>query len=307
MVALGGNAFVPPDGGLTMAGQFAFAAEAMGHLLPVFEGFGSVVITHGNGPQVGHMLTRVEAALGEAYAVPLEVCVAESEGELGYVLVQSLHNVLHEAGHARAVVSLITQVEVAADDPAFDRPDKPIGPFYDEQGAERLRREGFTVVDDAGRGFRRVVPSPEPLAIVESEVVDALVQLGVIVVAAGGGGVPVVRRGGRLEGVDAVIDKDRASALLAERIGADTLLVLTGVPAAYRDFGTPEATPIGRVTPEEVRALLAEGHFAPGSMAPKMEAAARFVARTGGRCVVTDPASLAAALSGEAGTLVERG
>jgi carbamate kinase len=306
VIALGGNAFVAAGEPLTMGGQVRFAHEAMRALLPVFESGAEVVLTHGNGPQVGHMLVRVEQSLGAAYEIPLEVCVAESEGELGYVLAQSLHNVLAERALARLVVSVLTQVEVDPGDPAFGRPTKPIGPFYEEARAKELRARGYAVVEDAGRGFRRVVPSPVPLAIVEADVVAKLLALGVVVVAAGGGGVPVVRRGERLEGVDAVIDKDRASALLAKRVGADLLLVLTGVPCAYIGFGTSARAPVGRVTPAEVRALASEGHFPEGSMGPKMEAAADFVDATGGVAIVTDPRSVGEALAGRAGTRVER-
>jgi carbamate kinase len=307
VIALGGNAFVAAGEPLTMGGQVRFAHAAMGALLPIFESGAEVVITHGNGPQVGYMLARVEQSLGAAYEIPLEVCVAESEGELGYVLAQSLHNVLAEHAIARPVVSILTQVEVDPNDPAFARPTKPIGPFYHEGRAMELRARGFAVAEDAGRGYRRVVPSPVPRAIVEADVVAKLLALGVVVVAAGGGGVPVVRRGERLEGVDAVIDKDRASALLAEHVGADLLLVLTGVPCAYTGFGTDAEAPIGRVTPAEVHALAARGHFPEGSMGPKMEAAADFVEATGGVAIVTDPTSVADALEGRAGTRIESG
>ena len=289
-----------------MAGQFAFARKAVEQLMPLFAAGSEVVIGHGNGPQVGHMLARVEQSLGEAYAIPLEVCVAESEGELGYVLQQTLHNALAEHGVRRPVVSIVTQVVVDPNDAAFGRPTKPIGPFYDRPRADRLRREGFEVVEDAGRGWRRVVASPEPLEIVEAEVVDALMKLGVLVIAAGGGGVPVVREGGTLRGVDAVVDKDLAAVLLGRRLNADRLVILTGVPCAYRDFGSAAQSPIGRIAPEEARRLAAEGHFAPGSMSPKIEAATRF-AEGGGRAIICALSNLSSALQGNAGTIVEAG
>ncbi|MGF1469050.1 MAG: carbamate kinase [Sandaracinaceae bacterium] len=303
VVALGGHAFVPPHGPLTMAAQFAFAEAAVEALVPVLERF-EVVLTHGNGPQVGHMLTRVERALGQAYALPLEVCVAETEGELGYVLAQTLHNVLADRGVRRPVASLLTQVVVDGDDPAFARPTKPVGPVYGPAEAARMEAAGFAMAEDRGRGLRRVVPSPEPRAILDVEIVDALLDRGALVVAAGGGGVPVVEQpGGRLRGVDAVIDKDRVSCLLAERIGARLLLILTGVPNAYRDFGTPDASPIGAVSIGALRGLLEAGHFAPGTMGPKVEAALRFASSgPDRRAVITDPPSLAAALEGRAGT-----
>jgi carbamate kinase len=307
VVALGGNAFAHRADELTMSGQQGFAEEAMRSLVPLFASGADVVLTHGNGPQVGHMLVRVERSLGAAYELPLSVCVAETEGELGYVLAQSLHNVLAEHGLLRPIASMLTQVEVDATDPAFAAPEKPIGPFYDHTRAEALRASGFPVVEDAGRGWRRVVPSPAPLAIVEQEVIVKLLEHGVIVVAVGGGGIPVVRKGERLDGVDAVIDKDRASALLAECIGADLLLVLTGVPSAYTDFTSAARAPIGEARSSDVRALAREGHFPPGSMGPKMEAAVRFVEATSGTAIITDPAHVAEALAGRAGTIVRRG
>lgn len=305
VVVLGGNAFAPPGAPLTMAGQFRFARDALASLGPLLDPSIELFVGHGNGPQVGHMLIRVEEALGKAYALPLEVCVAESEGELGYVLSQSLGNLLRERGTPRPIASLLTQVVVDADDPGFDRPDKPVGPFYDADQAAALRAEGFAVKEDAGRGFRRVVASPEPREVIDWKVIDALLSLGVVVIAAGGGGVPVTRdAGGELRGVDAVIDKDLSAALLAGLLGADLLVILTGVDGAYRDFGTPSATRIDRLTAAEARALAAEGQFAPGSMGPKMEAAARFAAQ-GGRAIICDPPSLTAALEGRAGTTVE--
>lgn len=304
VVVLGGNAFAPPSAPLTMAGQFAFAHQALRALGPLLDPHVELVVGHGNGPQVGHMLVRVEASLGEAYALPLEVCVAESEGELGYVLAQTLSNLFRERGTPRPIASLLTQVEVRRDDPAFAHPDKPVGPFYDRARADALIAEGFTVKEDAGRGYRRVVPSPEPQAILDVEVIDALLRLGVVVVAVGGGGIPVVRERGLLRGIDAVIDKDRTAALLGARIGAELLVILTCIDGAYLDFGKPSARRLSRVTPDEVLRLAAEGHFAAGSMGPKIEAAARFASVPGRRAVICDPSSLAETLSGRAGTTV---
>lgn len=304
VVVLGGNAFQAPEAPLTMAGQFRFAREVLTKLLPLLAPDVELVLGHGNGPQVGHILTRVEESLGRAYAIPLEVCVAESIGELGYVLQQSLQNVLAEHGIARSVVSVLNQVVVSGADPAFGKPTKPIGPFYDAARAAELRKAGFELREDAGRGFRRVVASPEPVEVIEVDVVRRLVEMGVIVIAAGGGGVPVVRAGGRVHGVDAVVDKDFAAALIGDEIDAELLLIVTSVPCAYRDFGTSRAAPLRRVTPEEVRTLAKAGHFAPGSMGPKMEAAARFAERPGRRSIVCDAPSLERALRAEAGTIV---
>jgi carbamate kinase len=305
VVVLGGNAFAPPGAPFTMAGQFRFAHEALATLGPLLDRDVELVVGHGNGPQVGHMLVRVEEALGKAYALPLEVCVAESEGELGYVLAQTLGNLSRERGAPRPIASLLTQVEVDPRDPAFGGPDKPVGPFYDAAQADALRAKGFAVREDAGRGFRRVVPSPEPRAIVDVEIVSGLLSMGAIVVAAGGGGIPVTRApDGTLRGLDAVIDKDLTAAVLAQAIGAELLVILTAIDAAYLDHGTDRRRPLRRASPAEVRAHAAEGHFAPGSMGPKMEAAARFASRAGCRAVICDPPSLAEALAGRAGTSV---
>lgn len=304
VIALGGNAFATPGESLTMAGQFRFAELLAHHLAPLFRNDRQIVLTHGNGPQVGQMLVRVEEALGKAYAVPLEVCVAESEGELGYVLQQSVYNVLRATGGSPRIAGVLTQVVVAADDPAFALPTKPVGQFYSAEQAEQLRQRGFHVCEDAGRGYRRAVPSPRPLRIVETEVIDMLLKLGVIVIAVGGGGIPVMERDGQLAGVEAVVDKDLASAVLGAALGARELLILTGVPCAYRDFGTTRQTPLGRLTVAEAGQLLAEGHFAPGSMQPKVEAAIQFAQRPGCRAMICDSASAMAAMVGAAGTII---
>lgn len=305
VVVLGGNAFAKPGTPLTMAGQFAFASEVLSKLRPLFEGRSPVILTHGNGPQVGHILTRVEVALGQAYAIPLEVCVAESEGELGYVLEQTLHNLLAEWHVPRPIVTLLTQVVVDPADPAFVNPTKPIGPFYSAVQADEMRQKGFVVRDDAGRGFRRVVPSPAPSEIIEIDVMRMLLEAGVFVICGGGGGIPVVREAGRLRGVEAVIDKDLTSALLGEMLGARRMIILTGVPNAFRDFNTPKQQPLGRIGVCEARQLLRAGHFAPGSMGPKIEAAIQFASRTGARAIICDPTDLSAALRGNAGTIIE--
>lgn len=321
MLVLGGNAFAAADRPLTMAGQFEFARAALQSLKPLLADRRDLVITHGNGPQVGHMLIRVEQALGKAYAVPLEVCVAESEGELGYVIEQTLHNLLVEWGLRRPIAGLLTEVVVDAADPAFANPTKPVGPFYTAEQAAELKRKGFAVREDAGRGFRRVVPSPQPREIVDVAVVETLLAAGAIVVAAGGGGIPVIDDGGplnacvtahpsgagTLRGVEAVVDKDLTSALLGAAIDARLMIILTDVPCAYRNFGTPEQSPIGCVTLDGGRRLLDEGHFAAGSMRPKIEAALQFSARPGQRTIICNVDTLEQALAGAGGTIVERG
>lgn len=304
IVLVGGGALAPNDEPLTMAAQFDRADRALERMLPLFEDDRELVFSHGNGPQVGHMLTRVEAALGEAYSIPLEVCVAESEGELGYVLVQSLHNVLRRHGLERSVTSLLTQTLVDPDDPALAQPVKPIGPVYDAESAARLRDQGFAMTEARDGHWRRVVPSPEPQGIVEVDVVQELLRAGVIVVAAGGGGIPVFRTPeGGLDGLDAVVDKDLVGALLACALGADEMIVLTSVPCAYLDFDGPDPRPLERVTASEVERLAAEGHFGAGTMAPKMEAGRRF-AMHGGTTLICDIDHLADALEGRAGTRI---
>lgn len=305
VVALGGNAFVSPDRPLTMAGQFEFAQQALQQLRPVLGPDSQLLISHGNGPQVGYELVRVEAALGKAYAVPLDVCVAESEGELGYVLSQSLYEVLAQEGHQRPIASLLTQVVVDAHDPAFQNPTKPVGGFFSAEQAAALRQRGFQVREDAGRGYRRVVPSPRPVEIIEATVIRQMLEWGIIVIAAGGGGIPVVRRDGALRGVEAVVDKDLTAALLAHQLDAQQLIILTDVAHAYRDYGTPCQKAVGRTSPADLRTLVQKGHFAPGSMLPKIEAAIQFVDRLGRRAIVTNPAQLPQALSGAAGTIVD--
>jgi len=302
VISLGGNAFVGRGDGLTMAGQFAFAADTLAPLETVLRGDDQLLITHGNGPQVGFILTRVEAALGKAYRLPLEVCVAESEGEIGYVLQQTLYNL--GRGH-RPVATVLTQVVVAADDPAFGSPSKPIGPWFAPAQAASLATRGVPLLRDArGRG-RRVVASPKPLRIVEAAVIARMLDIGVVAIAAGGGGIPVIERDGRLAGVEAVVDKDLATALLARELRADALVLVTGVAGVYRDFGTPMARLLRRAHPDELAVLAAQGQFPEGSMGPKVAAAAQFARATGRRAVICQPADLGAALRGDAGTRVE--
>ena len=307
IVVLGGNAFVSPGRPLTMAGQFRYASEAVSHLKPLLGADTELLISHGNGPQVGHILTRVEQTIGQAYSLPLEVCVAESEGELGYLLQQVLYNQLIDSKVERSVVCLLSQVVVDSEDPAFNHPTKPVGPFLDAKEAQRLREVGQRVAEDSGRGLRRVVASPQPIEILEEAVIRQLLEQNVIVIAAGGGGIPVVREEGHLHGVEAVIDKDSTAALLGVGVDAELLVILTGVPAAYRHFRTPSQSPIGQIKCQQAEKFLREGHFAPGSMRPKIEAAVRFASRGHRRSIICDPFSLEAALRGEAGTIIEQG
>ncbi len=304
VVAIGGNAFVAPGASLTVQGELGYARDALACPEPFIGPAVELVVTHGNGPQVGHQLDRAERSRESSYALPLDVCVAQTQGELGYILAQALREVLARRGVERPVAALVTQVEVDEGDAAFQRPSKPVGPLLDAEGKEALCRRGLTVGQDARGGYRRVVPSPEPRRVLEADAIRMLLAAGVAVVACGGGGVPIVpvRRGCR--GVEAVIDKDLTSALLADVIGAEILVILTDVPCAYTAFRTPYQAPVQRVTSARARALLSAGHFAPGSMAPKIEACARFASVAGRRAVVCDPPRLAAALRGESGTIV---
>ena len=301
LVSLGGNAFVPENERMTMGGQFEFAAATLAPLAAMLSDRRQLLITHGNGPQVGYILTRVEEALGKAYSLPLEVCVAESEGEIGYVLQQTIHNLM---GGRRPVTTLLTQVVVEEDDEAFAHPTKPIGPWFDPAQVALLEQAGIALVyDGRGRG-RRVVPSPRPGRIVESDIVRQLLELGIIVIAAGGGGIPVIEQDGKLQGVEAVVDKDLASAMLAIATRADQLVLVTGVAGVYTDFGSDNARLIARTHPDELDAWHAQGHFPPGTMGPKVEAAIQYVRATGKRAVICQPADLVAACRGEGGTVV---
>ena len=305
VAVLGGHVFVTPGQPLTMSGQFHLAQDAVEHLRPFLADDIELVLSHGNGPQVGHILIRVEEAVGKAYDIPLDVCVAESEGELGYVLEQSLYNLMADKGVRRPIASLLTQVVVDKDDPAFANPSKPIGPFYDQDQADELRRRGFPVREDAGRGYRRVVPSPAPQEIVGARIIARLLEMGVLVIAAGGGGIPVVRGEHGLCGVEAVIDKDLTAALLADGLEAEWLIILTDVPCAYENFGTERQSPVGRISVTQAQRLVEEGHFASGSMRPKMEAAIRFASKSGRKVAICDLPSLGEALSNRAGTIIE--
>jgi carbamate kinase len=278
----------------TAAEQLANLRRAVAALEPLL-GEPGLVVTHGNGPQVGNELLRQERAAEEAPPLPLWLAVAQTQAEIGALICAELRPALERSEPA----CVLTHVRVAADDPAFDRPTKPIGPFYSAEEGERLGRErGWAMVSDANRGHRRVVPSPAPLEIVELDVIRRLVEANAVVIACGGGGIPVVRRGGRLAGVDAVIDKDRASALLAQGLGAERLVVLTEVPAVYRRFGEPEQERIRELSRAEAETLLPE--LAEGSMRPKVESALAF----DGETLITDFDSLEDALAGRAGTRI---
>ncbi|MBE3598616.1 MAG: carbamate kinase [Limnochordaceae bacterium] len=307
VVALGGNAILRPGQKGTAADQRHSLRSTSRQLVRLIQRGHRVVVTHGNGPQVGAILLQQEAGRSAGVpAMPLDVCGAQSQGLLGYLIQQSLYNELVRANIEKSVVTLVTQTVVDPEDPAFSRPTKPIGPFYDAAEARRLAAEtGYHYVEDAGRGWRRVVPSPDPKAIVEAQVIRDLVQQGVIVVAAGGGGIPVVRDPEyRILGVEAVIDKDLAAARLAEQMHADLLVILTDVDAVYLGYGTPQQRPVARMTVAEARRYLEAGEFASGSMEPKVRACVRFVEATGKRATISALERLQGAVAGAAGTSV---
>ena len=308
VAVLGGNVFARGDKPLTMGAQFRIARAAVAKLRPLLDDDVELVLGHGNGPQVGHILLRAQESLGKAYAIPLDVCVAQSQGEIGYVLELALRDSWkHPERSPREVATLLSQVVVDEHDPAFQKPTKPIGPYCDAVEYERLRRSGVALAEDSGRGYRRVVPSPRPRQILGVETISRLLESGALVITTGGGGIPVVRRGDKLEGIEAVIDKDLTAALLADQLDAGQLVILTDVPCVYRDFGTERQSAIGRISANEARQLLDEGQFATGSMGPKIEAAIQFVERPGRRGVICDLPSLAEALELRAGTILESG
>jgi carbamate kinase len=297
VIALGGNALMRPGERGTAAEQRANLREACAALRPLL-GEEQLVVTHGNGPQVGNELLRQERAAAEAPPLPLYLAVAQTQAEIGALLESELAPV---AG--RPVVCLLTHVLVAEDDPAFEEPTKPVGPFYDEARARELEAErGWKVVHDAGRGWRRVVPSPAPLEVVELDAIRSLLASGTIVVACGGGGIPATRRGEHLAGIDAVIDKDRASSLLARGLDAERLVILTEVPAVYSGFGTDRQEELRELSADDAAALVPE--LAAGSMRPKVEASVEFVRATGREALITSPAALGDALEGLSGTRI---
>ncbi|HOX26655.1 MAG TPA: carbamate kinase [Candidatus Krumholzibacteria bacterium] len=308
VIALGGNAILPVGKRGTFAEQVAVTQQTMDQVARLAAAGHEVVMSHGNGPVVGNIVLRGDAGeqLHGIPAMPMFVCGADSQGGLGFLIQQSLQNSLRKAGIDRPVATVVTQVRVDSADPAFARPTKPIGPFYDERQARLLEVEnGWTVVQDAGRGWRRVVPSPKPLEVVEWPAIRALLEAGVLVIAVGGGGIPVVREAdGQLRGVDAVIDKDRASDLLGRLVEADTLMIVTQIDKVFVRYGKPDAEALDVLPASRARALLAAGEFPAGSMGPKIESALGFLAHGGREVIITEPGSLLAAVSGTAGTRI---
>ncbi len=303
VIALGGNALRKKGEDFSVETQYRNVLRSMQNLRPLFTPDRRIAITHGNGPQVGVEFHRNILARDWYPPYPLDVLNADTQGWIGYLIVNALHQVFLEHGIRRQATAVVTRVEVDPEDPAFQNPTKPIGDFYSEEEARRLQEVlGLPMREDAGRGWRAVVPSPWPRHVVEAPVIQELVQKGVVTVAVGGGGIPVVRRDHGYQGVPAVIDKDRASAVLALEIGARRLIILTEVDRVYLNFGTPQAQPLEHLTLREAEQYLAEGHFPPGNMGPKIEAAIHFLRNGGREVIITSIERAHQALQGLAGT-----
>jgi carbamate kinase len=305
VVAIGGNSLIKDKEHQTVPDQFAATRETCVHIAGMIEHGWEVIITHGNGPQVGFILRRSELASHVLHTVPLDSCGADTQGAIGYMIQQSLYNEFKLRGIDKQAATMVTQVLVDKDDPAFQNPSKPIGPFLDQEIALKRRdEEGWDVVEDAGRGWRRVVPSPIPRCIIEQDAIKNLIDAGFVVIAVGGGGIPVIKENGELKGTAAVIDKDYASSLLALGIGVDLFLISTAVEKVALNFGQPNQKWLDRMTLAEAKQYLEEGHFAPGSMYPKIKAIVDFLERGGKEALVTSPENIERALAGETGTRI---
>ena len=306
VVAIGGNSIITDPQNPGIARQWEAVQQTTDSIAQIIAAGYHVVVTHGNGPQVGYILRRGEiAAQHGIHDVPLDLVVADTQGSIGYMLQQCLDNSIRKLGLNRTVLTIVTQVRVSKDDPAFATPTKPVGGFMTEDEARKFQAEGWDVAEDAGRGWRRVVPSPQPEAIHEIIPIHDLMMAGYIVIASGGGGVPVIRdEQGNLRGVAAVIDKDLASSLLAEQLRADAFLISTGVDRVYLNFNTPDQTALDSVSLQDAKRYIDDGHFPAGSMLPKMKAAVRFVQNGGPVAVITNPRNLVRALAGESGTRI---
>lgn len=308
VIAIGGNSLIKDEKNISVESQYEAARETCEHIADIIEQGWEVAVGHGNGPQVGFILRRSEIAAKEGmHEVPLDVCGADSQGAIGYALQQNLQNILYQRGIRKKVVTVITQTLVDREDAAFKNPTKPIGSFMNQEEAQRREREqGWTVVEDAGRGYRRVVASPLPKEIVELETVQTLVEKGIITITVGGGGIPVVDEGdGNYRGIAAVIDKDYASSLLAQELGAELFIISTAVEKVAINFGKPEQQWLDRITLSQAKQYLAEGkHFAKGSMAPKIQAIIWYLENGGKQALITNPENIGRALKGETGTWI---
>jgi carbamate kinase len=306
VLAIGGNSLIKDKNHIALSSQYEAVQETSKYIAEMIADGLNMVITHGNGPQVGFIYRRGELARHELPLIPLDICGADTQGAIGYMIQKALLNEFRKREIVKRVTTVVTQMVVDRDDSSFAQPSKPIGSFMSEEEALVNKKEfGWQVLEDAGRGFRRVVPSPIPREIIELDVIRLLVKNGYIVVAAGGGGIPVVRNEqGDLEGVEAVIDKDLGSSLLARNLGADTFIISTAIDAVYLNFGEKNQTPIRRATLAEIKRYMAEGHFKPGSMKPKIEAIIQFLEDGGREAIITSPENLLRAVRGEAGTTI---
>lgn len=304
VIAIGGNSLIEDPKHVSVSAQYEAARKTASHIVRLIDKGNRVVIVHGNGPQVGYILLRAEYSRAILHTVPLDSCVADTQGAIGYNLQMALDNEFRKIGKQPAVATVVTQVEVSDADPSFQRPTKPIGSFFSKEDADyHALHDGWTVMEDAGRGYRRVVPSPNPMAIVEIETIRTLIRDKVVVIAAGGGGIPVVRDAqGMLSGREAVIDKDLAASLLARQLDADLFIISTAVAKVCLDYGKPTQRTLDSMTLAEAERYTAEGQFAPGSMLPKIQAMTGFVSMTGKEGVITDPDHLEEAVSGTQGT-----
>jgi len=306
VIAVGGNSLIKDAQHKTVADQYDASVESMHHIVDMIEQGWEVVITHGNGPQVGFIHRRSELARHELHEVPLDYCGADTQGSIGYMFEMALYNEFRKRGLEKKAVAVVTQTIVDRNDPAFQHPTKPIGSFMDETTAkERAAKEGWTVVEDAGRGWRRVVASPIPQRIVEAQAIDTLIKAGFVVVGVGGGGIPVIEKeNGDLTGVEAVIDKDFGSSLLATMIKADLFIISTAVPQVAINFNKPDQKWLSQMTAAEARAYMEAGHFAKGSMLPKVQAILRFLDHGGKAALITNPENIGKALKKETGTWI---
>ncbi len=307
VIAIGGNSLIRDNAHQSVEDQYQAVCETARHIAGMVEQGYEVIVTHGNGPQVGFILRRAEIAsdVASMHHVPLVSCGADTQGAIGYQIQQAMDNEFKKRGLNKSAVTIVTQVVVDAADPAFQKPSKPIGSFYSQEQAESIGKANpnWVLVNDAGRGYRRVVASPQPQEIVEREVISKLVRDGYCVVGVGGGGIPVIKQqDGSFQGVDAVIDKDFASSLLASQIEADLLVISTGVPKVYLNYGKPGEKALDLVTLSELKQYVTENHFAPGSMLPKIQAVINFLSRGGRRAIITNPESLEEAVARRTGT-----
>jgi carbamate kinase len=306
VIAIGGNSLILSKQHEDVPSQWGAVRETCKHIADMIERGWNLIITHGNGPQVGFILRRNELAAHEVHTTPLDLIGADTQGSIGYMIAQELGNEFRRRGIQRQIASVVTQVLVDKDDPGFQNPTKGIGGFSDEGDARKFEADGWQVVEDAGRGWRRVIASPIPLKIVELDAVRALVEQGFIVIAVGGGGIPVIAdEDGNLSGTRAVIDKDRATSLLAQELKVDLFLISTAVAQVAINFNQPDQQWLDQMTAQQARQYHAEGHFKPGSMGPKIEAVLSFLeAHPGGKALITDPPNIARALDGETGTWI---